>query len=181
MDWEYKLKELSNYDITFEIKQGYYHISIDFIDGWDIILPENNDIYVEKRNGKYHYIASTDAIGINDLFKCIEQTINYNKDLEKKLELFKEKTAKLQEIFSKENYEKLKTLEFVFPPQKKTKKKTKDKKITIEKSENNTTDVTDEINTTVTNAENEQQYTNDVDDEKIVVMNNGEYMEELEK
>ena len=29
-DWENKLKELSGYDIGFEIKQGYYHISIVF-------------------------------------------------------------------------------------------------------------------------------------------------------
>lgn len=182
MDWEYKLKELSNYDIAFEIRQGYYHISIVFVDGWDVILPDNEDIYVEKRDGKYHYIASTDAIGINDMFASIEQTIKYNKDLEKKLELFKERAAELQEIFSKESYDKLKTLEFVFPPQKKSKKKTtKDKKTTTEKTESVTTAVTKEPNNMVTNVENETQNTSDVEEEKVVVMNDGEYMEELEK
>ena len=71
MDWEQKLKEMSNYNIAFEIRQGYYHISIVIENGWDVISPENENIYVEKRNGAYHYIASTETTSINDLFKCI--------------------------------------------------------------------------------------------------------------
>ena len=37
-DWENKLKELSGYDIGFEIKQGYYHISIVFDENEGLFL-----------------------------------------------------------------------------------------------------------------------------------------------
>lgn len=183
MDWEYKLKELSNYNIAFEIRQGYYHISIVYQNGWDIIVPENDYIYLEKRGDTYHYIASTDSVNINDMFKAIEHTINYNKDLEKKLELFKEKTSELQELFSKETYEKLKTLEFVFPMQKKKTKKVKkkeDTKIeTIEVSDNNSVSVIEDNNPTVTIATTDDNY--DTDEEVVVTMKEGEFIEELKK
>lgn len=170
MNWEDKIKELSNYNIAFEIREGYYHISIIFQDGWDVILPESENIYVEKRNGMYHYIASIDTVNLNDIFTCIENTINYNKDLEKKLELFKEKTIELQEIFSYESYDKLKTIEFTFPRQKKKTKKKKETKteniLEKEKSEEITAQPTNKTYDT---------------EEVVVVMKDGEYLEELEK
>lgn len=180
MDWEYKLKELSNYNIAFEIRQGYYHISIVYQNGWDIIVPENECIYLEKRDNTYHYIASTDSVNINDMFKAIEHTINYNKDLEKKLELFKEKTRELQDLFSKETYDKLKTIEFVFPKQKKTTRKTKQKENVVTEipvSDANNVSVTDKINDTITSIS-----TNDYDsNEEVVVTMNNDFLEELER
>ena len=145
---------------------------------WSVLMPENKDIYVEERNGVHHYIALVDNINIGDMFKCIDETINYNKDLERKLILFKEKTKELQDIFSKEEYDKLKTLEFRFPPQKKTKKTTK-KKTEIKVNETNSVSVTEEKeNTTVTEKEVDEQPTQT---EEVVHMKEGEYMEELER
>ena len=181
MDWENKLKELGNYNIAFEIRQGYYHISIMYQDSWDIIMPENENIYLEKRNGAYHYIAATESVSIDNMFECVDNTINYNKDLEKKLELFKQKTAELQELFAKENYERLKTIEFVFPMQKKTRKKTKKepkKEETIAASDSNTVTVTDNDRLSITTATNDEDYTNE---EVVVTMKEGEFIEELEK
>lgn len=170
MNWEDKIKELSNYNIAFEIREGYYHISIIFQDGWDVILPESENIYVEKRNDAYHYIASIDTVNLNDIFACIESTIDYNKDLERKLELFKEKTIELQEIFSNESYDKLKTIEFTFPKEKKKTKKKKETKteniVEKEKSE--------EITAQPTNKTYDTK-------EEVVIMKDGEYLEELEK
>jgi len=169
MEWENKLKELNEYNVAFEIRQGYYHISIVFQDGWDVILPDNKNIYLEKRNGIHHYIASTETISINEMFDCIDNTIQYNKDLERKLILFKEKTKELQDIFSKEDYEKLKTIEFTFPKQKK-----KQKKMKIEKTNTTNVETIDASLTTVSEIQIN-------DEEEIVTMKEGEYVEELDK
>jgi hypothetical protein len=113
-DWENRLKELSDYDIGFEIKQGYYHISIVFDEKWEVLEPDNESIYVEKRNGVYHYIAPSDSVTIAEMFKTVDATIEYNMDLQKKLILFKKKTEELQEIFAKETLEVLETIEFKY-------------------------------------------------------------------
>ena len=180
MNWECKLKELSEYDIAFEIKQGYYHIAMCFDDNWDILIPENKDIYLEKRKGMYHYIALVDNVSMDDIFTTIDNTIQYNKDLELKLELFKEKTKLLQDIFSKESYDKLKTIEFVFPKQKKTTRKTKQKENVVTEipvSDANNVSVTDKINDTITSIS-----TNDYDsNEEVVVTMNNDFVEELER
>ena len=84
MEWEKRLKELNGYNISFEIKQGYYHIALTFDDGWNILTPENEFIYVEERNNVYHYIASTDNVKIEDMFNAIDATIDFNMDLQKK-------------------------------------------------------------------------------------------------
>ena len=123
MEWENRLKELSGYNISFEIKQGYYHIALTYDDGWDVLIPDNENIYVEKRNGVYHYIASIDTAKIEDLFKSIDATIDYNMDLQKKLILFKQKTEELQALFADEDYEKLQTIKFVFEEIKPKKRK----------------------------------------------------------
>lgn len=178
MEWENLLNKLKIYDVAFEIRQGYYHVSIKFENGWDVIIPENENIYVEERNGIHHYIAETDAVSVNEIFNCIEQTIEYNKDLQRKLELFRQKTIELQEIFSNETYEKLKTIEFTFPRQKKTSKKNKTKKKeekALEENVDKTETIADiQYLNAVTTSETEPK-------DEIVVMNDGEYIEELEK
>lgn len=135
MDWENRLKELNGYDISFEIKQGYYHIALVYEDGWNVLSPDNEAIYVEERNGIYHYIASTDSVKIEDMFNTIDATIEYNMDLQKKLILFKQKTEELQQLFANEDFETLQTIEFIFG-KKETKKKTPKKTKTDNKKEN---------------------------------------------
>lgn len=177
MNWEEKLKELSSYDIAFEVKQGYYHFSLKYPNNWNIIVSENDNIYVEQRNDVCHYIASTDNTTIDDIFNVINETIEYNTDLEKKLQLFKEKVAKLQELFSVETYQRLKTIEFVFPKQKKTVKKktkrTKKEKVEPQLEEKKELEgIKDEIT---------QLETTDYDaNDEIVTMSN-EYFQELER
>lgn len=135
MDWEKRIKELSNYDISFEIKQGYYHIAIKYDDGWNILSPENEAIYLEERDGIYHYIASTDSVKIEDIFNVIDSTIEYNLDLQKKLILFKQKTEELQQLFSNEDYDVLQTIEFTLKKKKEIKKTTKKTKSKVNKKE----------------------------------------------
>lgn len=132
MDFEKKINELNRYNVCFELKMGYYHVSITYNNGWNVLSPDNDNIHVEERNGVWHYITPVNSDNLDNVFKAIDSTIDYNLDLEKKLELFRKKTAELQEIFSNESLETLNTLEFVMtrkPPKKKPGRKPKNKEV----------------------------------------------------
>ena len=190
-DWENKLKELSGYDIGFEIKQGYYHISIVFDENWDILEPDNESIYVEKRNGVYHYIAPADNVTIAEMFKTVDTTIDYNMDLQKKLLLFKKKTEELQEIFANETLEVLETIEFKYGLKKKEqpkKKRGRKPKKDEEESKNLTEELKEKEEEVTENKENEFQETETlnedngyIDNEDEVVMAQDGFFEELER
>ena len=189
MDWEKRLKELNGYDISFEIKQGYYHVALVYEEGWNVLAPDNEFIYVEERNGVYHYIGSADDVKLDDIFATIDATINYNMDLQKKLILFKEKTQELQELFANEDFEKLQTIEFVFAEKEEAKKpikkkqtektprKTRSKTKKTEKKEELAEQVTEEVSEDKIAENNSYDY--DANDEIVVMGDN--YMEELER
>lgn len=189
MDWEKRLKELNGYDISFEVKQGYYHIALVYEEGWNILAPDNEFIYVEERNGVHHYIASIDDVKLDDIFAAIDATINYNMDLQKKLMLFKQKTQELQELFANEDFERLQTIEFVFAqkeePKKTTKKKQTEKAPRKTKSKSKKTEKKEESTEQVTEKTIEEEMTDnnsydyDANDEIVTMGDN--YMEELER
>lgn len=149
MDFEKSLKDLSCYNISFEIKEGYYHISLVFKENWEIIS-DNDLISIVNRNGRTHYIGATDSVTIDDIFKLINSTIDYNIDLELKLELFKETTQKLQELFANEKLEVLKTIQFKVTRKKEkvktetSKKEVKAKKKTTSKKTRTTKKIKEE-------------------------------------
>jgi hypothetical protein len=195
-DWENRLKELSDYDIGFEIKQGYYHISIVFDEKWEILEPDNESIYVEKRNGVYHYIAPADSVTIAEMFKTVDTTIDYNIDLQKKLLLFRKKTEELQEIFANESLEVLETIEFKYGLKKKgqpKKKRGRKPKKQEEESKNLTEEYYNALNElekeeVTENKENEIQETKPlnedngyIDNDEEVVMAQDGFFEELER
>ena len=190
MDWEKKLKELNGYNISFEIKQGYYHIALTYDNEWNILTPDNEFIYLEERNGIYHYIASTDNVKIEDIFNAIDATIVYNMDLQKKLTLFRQKTEELQELFSKEDYETLQTIEFKITKKevkkktiKKTKKKDKEKtkkNIVKKKQKKEVQEVKDTTKEIVENNLNHIETTDYDKNDDVVIMSN-DYFEELER
>lgn len=189
MDWEKRLKELNDYDISFEIKQGYYHIALVYEDGWNVLTPDNEFIYVEERNGIHHYIASTNDVKLEDMFTAIDTTIEYNMDLQKKLVLFKEKTQELQELFANEDFEKLQTIQFVFMNKEEIKKtakkkqtekqpkKTRTKAKKTQKKEETVEQSTKETAQDETIQDNSFDY--DANDEIVTISNN--YIEELER
>ena len=190
MDWENRLKKLNGYNVSFEIKQGYYHIALQYDESWAILDSDNENIYIQEKNGVHHYIASTESVKIEDLFNLIDSTIEYNLDLQKKLILFRQKTEELQEIFSKEDYDTLKTIEFKFTKKsvqkkttKKPKKKTNEKpKKTRTKSKQKTeVPKVEETNEEIVKNQLNQIETPDYDKNDEVVIMNNEYFEELER
>ena len=127
---------------------------------------------------------------IDDLFNIIDATIEYNLDLQKKLILFKEKTEELQEIFSNEDYETLKTIEFkitkkeakkkiVRKPRKKTQEKPK-RNTTNKKSKTEIQETKDTAKEIVENDLNQSETTDYDKNDEVVVMSN-DYFEELER
>lgn len=128
MNLEKKLNEFAKYDIYFEIyKKEYYHVSVKFEDGWTVVEPENEYIHVEQRNDTYHYMGKIGSVSMEDIFNAIDETVKFNKDLEMKVELFRKYTKELEQLFSTEKYEVLKTLTFnLRKPKKKQIKKEKE-------------------------------------------------------
>lgn len=196
-DWENRLKELSDYYIGFEIKQGYYHISIVFDQNWKILEPDNKNIYVKQKNGIWHYIASTDSTTIAEMFKTVDATIEYNMDLQKKLILFKKKTEELQEIFAKETLEVLETIEFKYglkkekqPKKKKEEQPKKKRGRKSKKQEEKSKSLTEEYYNSIKKLENEnnedkieetETINEYIDNDEEVVMPQDGFFEELER
>lgn len=189
MDLENRLRKLNAFNISFEIKQGYYHIALEFNDGWDVIMPENESIYVQQKNGFYHYVALIDNVKLEDIFSAIDNTIDYNIDLEKKLQLFKQKTEELQKIFANEDYETLQTLEFKLGEKQELKKiikkaKTAAKEKTTKKTRAKKTTKKEEKPTVVEEVIEEPKKEEIIDydrEEEIVTMPNNGFIEELER
>lgn len=133
MDLQEKLIELSEYGVSFNVASGNFVIKIKYNSNWTIIQPDGNEIAFyrdENDDSVYYYVASV-TTSIDKIFFAIDETIEYNRELELKVELFKEKMSELQEIFAQEPLDVLRTLEFKL--KKKKKEKTKKEKVVKEK------------------------------------------------
>lgn len=128
------LIELSPYNVNCKIENGWFAIGVKFNSEWQILEPVNPLIEFLEDNGMQYYGASLKEVSFDEVFQCIKETIEHNKDLEKRLILFKEKVKEMQELFKSEDYNTLKTL--VFKLKRKNKKEIKEKKSETEEIEN---------------------------------------------
>ena len=127
MDLQERLIELSEYGISFNVANGNFVVKIQYPKDWSIFQPINNDIgfYRDENNELLYYYVAPVTISIEEIFASIDEIFDYNKELELKVKLFKEKMTELQEIFSKESLEVLNTLEFKLKKKKDKQKKEK--------------------------------------------------------
>ncbi len=123
MDLQNKLIELSNYNVTFNVANGNFIVRIRYDEKWDVIEPENNKIafYRDETDNLLCYYVAPISISIDEIFHAIDETIEYNKELEEKVILFNEKMKELQVIFAKEPISVLKTMEFKMKKKKQKK------------------------------------------------------------
>lgn len=159
MDLQEKLIELSEYGVSFNVASGNFVIKIKYNSNWTIIQPDGNEIAFyrdENDDSVYYYVASV-TTSIDKIFFAIDETIEYNRELELKVELFKEKMSELQEIFAQEPLDVLRTLEFKL--KKKKKEKTKKEKVVKEKEDdiNNIEEVSENEPAVDKNEETEEQ------------------------
>lgn len=160
MDLQEKLIELSEYGVSFNVASGNFVIKIKYNSNWTIIQPDGNEIAFyrdENDDSVYYYVASV-TTSIDKIFFAIDETIEYNRELELKVELFKEKMSELQEIFAQEPLDVLRTLEFKLKKKKK-KEKTKKEKVVNEKEDdiNNIEEVSENEPAVDKNEETEEQ------------------------
>ena len=145
-----QLIRLSSYKINFNIYEGTVIISLEYPKDWTILEINSSDIQTTSENGRQFYWVPL-QMDVEKVFELIDETIEYNKDIEAKSELFKQKIVEMRKIFLEEDLQTLRTMEF-----KMKKKKLPKKKVTEEK-ENNITEVNDAANGKQTPSENKQE------------------------
>lgn len=132
MNLQKKLIQLSEYKCSFKYVESYFLVSMVYPENWSIIPCEDKSIDVAEEDGVTFYAAPIET-DINKAFELIDDTILYNLDVEKKMNLLKFNINKLQEMFATMDLEELETLEFVTTKSKvsknKEKKSTKTKKV----------------------------------------------------
>lgn len=120
---------LSEYNIGLQTYEGNFVVSLRYPDGWAVIEPSDESIKFMRdgeQTGVYYYIVPTSdgENGLNGIFSVVKETVMYNKELQEKVELLNSKIKELQDIFVNNSISKLRTLEFVFKPQRKKTGKT---------------------------------------------------------
>lgn len=145
-----QLIRLSSYKINFNIYEGTVIISLEYPKDWTVLEINSSDIQTTSENGRQFYWVPL-QMDVEKVFELIDETIEYNKDIEAKSELFKQKIDEMRKIFLEEDLQTLRTMEF-----KMKKKKLPKKKVTEEK-ENNITEVNDAANGKQTSSENKQE------------------------
>lgn len=158
-----QLIRLSSYKINFNIYEGTVIISLEYPKDWTVLEINSSDIQTTSENGRQFYWVPL-QMDVEKVFELIDETIEYNKDIEAKSELFKQKIDEMRKIFLEEDLQTLRTMEF-----KMKKKKLPKKKVTEEK-ENNITEVNDAANDKQTPSENKQEevITESVKEENMV-------------
>lgn len=124
--------KLAEYSVGCRIMDGYFLINITYNENWNVIPPENDKIEFAQKNGVSYYMAMINEVSFEEVFNSIKETIDYNIDLQKKVNLFKAKVDELQEIFAKEDLDTLRTISFEYNKKKEKRKyvRKKEKKLT---------------------------------------------------
>ena len=125
-----RLISLAEYGVGFNMHDGNVLVNITYKEGWSVIEPSDDTITFmsdDKRPNTYYYSAPL-TTDMSHIFEAIDETVNYNKELEEKVRLFQQRVEDMQELFAKRPLSELKTMKFVFDeetpaPKKKTQKK----------------------------------------------------------
>ena len=133
MTLQERLIALAPYNAGFNIYDNQFVINITYVDNWIVVEPEeDSDILLTKdiANGNLYYYIAPMSVSFDTIFDLVDMTINYNIELQEKVVFFKEKVNELKALFTDEDLETLKTLEFKLKRKKlpQPKKATKAKK-----------------------------------------------------
>lgn len=158
-----QLIRLSSYKINFNIYEGTVIISLEYPKDWTVLQVNSNDIQTTSENGRQFYWVPLQT-DVEKVFELIDETIEYNKDIEAKSELFKQKIDEMRKIFLEEDLHTLKTMVF------KMKKKKLPKKKVMEGKEDNITEIGNVVDNKEKLSENKQEevVTESVKEENMV-------------
>ena len=128
-DVQYRIDTIKQYfremQVTKVEETNVIYVVVSFPQKWiiDDEITGKYDVNVMdgKEPGEYYFCAEL-SVGFDKVFDAIDHCIGVNRDAMERAQIFQEKIAELKEIFGDgtRTTEELKTLEFVFPPQKKS-------------------------------------------------------------
>lgn len=156
MELQDRYVKTRQYVSLFNIAENVAYALLRMPNGW--VIPSNVEKEfniqckkdTESQNGYYLFVdLSENQNGITSIFDSIDFIIEFNNAIEERASIFREKAEILKKLVYSEPINKLKTLEFVFKPEKKSRKgkKNKNNEEVIEtKTEDITNDNTDNNN-----------------------------------
>lgn len=173
MELQDRYVKTKQYVSLFNIAENVAYALLRMPNGWVIpsnITKEFNIQYkkdTESQNGHYLFVdLSENQNGITSIFDTIDFIIEFNNAIEERASIFREKAEILKKLVYSEPINKLKTLEFVFKPEKKSRKAKKNKnKNNEEVIETTTKDITND--NTDNNNNEDAQIANETDNDDV--------------
>ena len=156
-----RLIQLAEYGIGFNVNDGNFLVNITYKDGWSVIKPSDETILFiadQKRPNTYYYSAPI-TTDITCIFDAINDTVTYNKDIEEKVRIFKERVEELQELFAELPLSSVKKLVFTVPDEQAVDKKQPKRKTSAKKQTRKTKEKTSKKADTGTSTETETTQT----------------------
>jgi cysteinyl-tRNA synthetase len=113
-----ELKDIFNYLVTVRVLISFLSIDVEFPIGWKIhkkFVQEDKIMENEKMNKDkrfFSFVSEFDEEALNTILKSIKSIISYNKEIELKEKLLKQKIDELKKIFESEHLDSLQNLKF---------------------------------------------------------------------
>ena len=113
-----ELKDIFQYLISVRKLKQYLTIDIEFPNQWKIpkkFVQEDKIVENEKVTDGYRFFSFVSELGerqLNVTVQNIKNIIAYNKEIEMKEKLLKQKIDELKKVFESENLDKLQSLKF---------------------------------------------------------------------
>jgi len=113
-----ELKDIFQFLVSVRKLKTYLTIDIEFPANWKIpkkYVIEDKIVENEKLNENYRFfsfVTEFNEVEMNQTVSNIKKIISYNKEIEMKEKLLKQKIDELKRIFEKENLDNLQSLKF---------------------------------------------------------------------
>ncbi len=113
-----ELKDIFQFLVSVRKLKTYLTIDIEFPANWKIpkkYVIEDKIVENEKLNENYRFfsfVTEFNELEMNQTVSNIKKIISYNKEIEMKEKLLKQKIDELKKIFEKENLDNLQSLKF---------------------------------------------------------------------
>jgi hypothetical protein len=113
-----ELKDIFHYLVTVRVLKTYLSIDVEFPVGWKIpkrFVQEDKIMENQKMNNDkrfFSFVSEFDEEALNSTLNSIKSIISYNKEIELKEKLLKQKIDELKKIFESQHLENLQNLKF---------------------------------------------------------------------
>ena len=127
-----RIQRIAPYFKGIETNGGLLIVKVQFQQGWNAYPTQDLETIKvaqsEQEANVWFYYSDSTKVDLEMIFDLIEETIEFNESLRKKVELLKVKVEELKQIFNAEPLSRLETLYFAFAEETKKKKSRKSTK-----------------------------------------------------